>query len=225
MSRIINQQLLYVSSMNARTIYTETRLSRDLAHIRDSAEPQHIQRPPVPVDAFNLALRKWIDGERIELTRLASELGIGRATLYRWVGSREQLLGEVIWYLCERLWKDVVKSTSGHGPSYIADVAHEMMQGILAAQPLRQFLNRDPEYALRILTSKTSVVQGHVVEEVARELASEKASGAIAPSIDIENLAYLVVRTMESFVYSDQIAGRKPDIEIARKAIHALVSA
>ena len=33
--------------------------------------------------------------------RLASELGIAKATLYRWTGSREQLIGEVLSYLYE----------------------------------------------------------------------------------------------------------------------------
>lgn len=108
----------------------------------------------MPIDAFNLALRTWKNGERVELTHLSNELGVGRATLYRWVGSRELLLGEVLWYLSEKLWDNVAKNTQGVGATYIANACGGIMEGILATEPLRQFLTRDPEYALRILTSK-----------------------------------------------------------------------
>lgn len=201
----------------------ETRLARDLARIREQADGSLVTRRAEPIDAFNLALRKWLDGERIEMTHLARELGIGRATLFRWVGSREQLTGEVIWYLCALLWSDVVKNTHGDGSEYIADLSYRFMTDILATDPLRQFLDRDPEYALRVLTSKSSVIQSRIVAEVAKELSDQKSKGHIDPSIDTDNLAYLIIRVMESFIYSDQIIGREPNVEIAREAVWTLV--
>jgi AcrR family transcriptional regulator len=209
--------------MPTPTASSKTLLGRQLARIREGVDKNATSRRATPIDAFNLALRKWIDGERVEITRLANELGVGRATVYRWVGSREQLIGEVIWHLCAMLWEDVLKDARGEGADYIADVAYQMMDRILAAEPLRHFLNRDPEYALRILTSKTSAIQSRIVAEVAKALSSQKSRGYIDPSIDIDNLAYLIIRIMESFVYSDQITGRQPDIEIARKAVLILV--
>ena len=35
-------------------------------------------------------------GERVDLTIVARDLGLGRATIYRWFGSRERLVAEVI---------------------------------------------------------------------------------------------------------------------------------
>src|SRR5690242_2266002 len=52
---------------------------------------------PTPVDALALARRRWLAGERLDMGALAKELGVSRATLYSWVGSRERLIGEVIW--------------------------------------------------------------------------------------------------------------------------------
>ena len=36
------------------------------------------------------------------MSAMAVELGVNRVTLYRWVGSREQLLVELVWALAER---------------------------------------------------------------------------------------------------------------------------
>ena len=52
---------------------------------------------PTPRDAFRLARRTLLDGQRLDMQALAGQLGINRVTLYRWVGSREQLLVDVLW--------------------------------------------------------------------------------------------------------------------------------
>ena len=50
-------------------------------------------------DALRLARRKFLAAQRIDMTALASELGVNRVTLYRWVGSRDALMVEVLWSL------------------------------------------------------------------------------------------------------------------------------
>src|SRR5205807_2768592 len=52
---------------------------------------------PTPVDALRLARDAWLHSRRLDMGALAAELGTSRATLYRWVGTRERLLGEVAW--------------------------------------------------------------------------------------------------------------------------------
>lgn len=54
---------------------------------------------PTPLDALRLARRQFQAGDRIDMQSLAAQLGVDRATLYRWVGSREHLLAEVLWSL------------------------------------------------------------------------------------------------------------------------------
>ena len=41
------------------------------------------------------ALHRYLRGRRIDVQAIAVELGLGRATIYRWFGSREELIGEV----------------------------------------------------------------------------------------------------------------------------------
>ena len=51
---------------------------------------------PTALDAFRLARRAFLDGRRVDMGVLARELDVNRATLYRWVGTREHLLVEVL---------------------------------------------------------------------------------------------------------------------------------
>ena len=56
---------------------------------------------PTALDAFRLARRSFLAGDRVDMQALARALSIDRATLYRWVGSREQLLSEILWSLVD----------------------------------------------------------------------------------------------------------------------------
>ena len=47
---------------------------------------------------------RWIyDGRRLDMQGLADELGVSRVTLFRRVGSREELLSQALWLLTERM--------------------------------------------------------------------------------------------------------------------------
>jgi AcrR family transcriptional regulator len=57
-----------------------------------------VQRPrPTPAGAFERAREYLREGRRIDMVALAADLGIGRATLYRWTGDRERLLTDAVW--------------------------------------------------------------------------------------------------------------------------------
>ena len=42
--------------------------------------------------------------------------------------------------------------------------------------------------------------------------------------LPIDDLGYVIVRIVESFIYSDQIVGRQSNLEVGREAIRALLS-
>jgi hypothetical protein len=196
----------------------DTPLSREMR----LSEPS---RTVTPRDALNLAVEKWTGGQRVEMGSLADELGIGRATLFRWVGSRELLLGEVIWSVFEPTWKYALKQGKGTGAAYTADVVRKLIGLILKSEGLRIFIEQDAEYALRILTSKSSTVQTRIINEMSSTLRNLADSGQIRPALKIESLAYVMTRIVESCIYSDQITGRQPDIGSAADAIRILVAA
>ena len=157
------------------------------------------------------------------MQQLAVELGVNRATLYRWVGSKELLLGEVISSLSVAAQKRARAEIEGSGPAYIAAVTEQVLAGILTNDPMQKFLEHDPAYALRVLTSKESTVQLRGVEAT-RELLEEQVElGALDTPADLEDLAYVIMRIGESFVYSDVITGTEPDVKKAGQMVRLLL--
>lgn len=187
---------------------------------------QRTTKPRVtPLDAFALASQKWMRGERLDIGQIASELGVGRATLFRWVGSREQLYGEVLNAAYTRQRAQIMCTASGQGIDLIVDVARRNLRALLESAALRKFIEHDPEFAIRVLTSKSSPVQARTIEIEAELLRSQIAAGHIHPLLDVDTLAYIIVRIGESFLYGDVISGRQPEIEKAVAAIRILVAA
>jgi AcrR family transcriptional regulator len=183
------------------------------------------ERRLTPLDALRAAREAWMDGRPLDMGALAAQLGTSRATLYRWVGSKERLLGEVIWSAASEAWADARAKAPGHGPDHVADVTERYMRGAVDFPPLRRFIARDPEYALRVLTSKHSPMQRRSVEATRALLAEEAEAGALEPPLDLDTLAYVIVRIAESFLYSDVITGSEPDVGRAAQAIRALLHA
>src|SRR5690606_28659495 len=97
--------------------------------------------------------------ERLDIGRLAKELGVGRATVFRWVGSREQLYGEILAagyaHEVQRARREV-NVLGLKGVEYITEVTRRVMRRLLNSVPLRRFIEQDPEFAIRVLTSKSS---------------------------------------------------------------------
>lgn len=194
----------------------ETRLSHALSR-PDAARA-------TPVDAFRAARRKWLAGERIDIGALAGELGVSRATVFRWVGSRELLLGEILWSLCAPTLERADAGLRLKGARRVARACERTIRAILDFAPLRRFIAQDAEYALRLLTSKASPVQARTVAVVRAMLEREVARGALDAPIALDTLAYLVVRLGESFVYAEAISGQTVDVADAGLAIELLLS-
>lgn len=171
------------------------------------------------LDAFELAKRKWLVGERLDIGKLAEELGVGRATVFRWVGTREQLYGEVISSAFAQTIEWARRASSGTGAKFLTQVTHNLLSALSASQPLRTFIGQDAEFALRIVMSSSSPVEYRCVAAVRGLIEAEVAAGHMRPAIDVDSLAYVIVRIAESFLYRDVISGDAPDIETATKAI------
>lgn len=177
-------------------------------------------------DAFSLARKRWLSGQRIDLGALAAELGIARATMFRWVGSRELLIGEILWSVCAPALTRAETATDPGltGAQRIAAICANAIRVIMDFAPLRRFLDDQPEYALRLLTSKASPVQARTIAAVRGMLEREVERGALSPPLRLDTLAYLVVRLGESFVYAEAISGQAVDVADAGLAIELLLS-
>lgn len=174
--------------------------------------------------AFNAARESFIAGFRIDMGILAASLGIERTSLFRWVGNRDALLGEVLWSLAVPTLAQAEHATARlHGGERIAAILTHFVDDLITADYFRQFLRREPARALRLLTTKESPIQRRYVATVEwlvrRELGDEPLGGAIDPA----GLAYLLVRMSESYTYTDLISGDQPSATRARIAFRLLL--
>jgi AcrR family transcriptional regulator len=198
-----------------RNMSPQTALSRQL---RSEGRPR-----PTALDAFKLARRKFIAGERIEMQSLAEEVGTSRVTLHRWVGSRDLLLGEILWSLAEPTLRDARAKTRRRGGAGVAEAFGRFLKVTNEAPFMRRFLEAEPEIALRVATTKRSPLQTKLVAATREMLEAEVEAGRLDPPMDLDDLAYIMVRLGESFVYTDVITGGQPEPEKAERAIAALL--
>ena len=180
---------------------------------------------PVPEEVLRLGRRRFNSAQRIEMTALAAELGVNRVTLYRWVGSRERLLVEVMWSLAERAL-DLARSQV---PPDAADRSVRVVVGfldlVLAHPGMQQLLNTDIDLAMRLLTHRASGFQPRLLGEVEELLREEAAAGRLDVPMDAHELAYVVVRLIESYTYLNVLMGEEPEAACAEAALRLLLRA
>ena len=79
--------------------------------------PAAATREPV----LRAAMRRYLRGERIDVQAIATELGLGRATIYRWFGSRDGLIGAVLVRAAEGLLEQSRAAARGKGAARLLD--------------------------------------------------------------------------------------------------------
>src|SRR5437588_3572433 len=85
-------------------------------------------RPTVgPLDVLAEARERWSEDGRLDMGALAAGMGLSRATLYRWVGSKERLLGEVCRAGAQESWEVALEHAKGSGADLIADAIERYM--------------------------------------------------------------------------------------------------
>lgn len=175
--------------------------------------------------AFRVARRRFVGGARIDMGDLAAELGVDRSTLFRWVGNRDQLVAAILMSLTDPAVRDADERAGRSGGARIALTAGFYAQALIDSSFFQAYLRRESDRALRLLTSKASPVQAHVVGIFERMVEQERDRGNLGHTLGSHDLAYLVVRIIESFVYADTITGDVPDATKIRASVAALLHA
>ena len=176
-----------------------------------------------PDDVLALVTELYLDGQRVDVTVVASRLGLGRATIYRWFGSREALLGEVVAAEFEALVARQRRAVRRGGPAGLLDVFDRINRTLAHSSALRRFLEQETGAAMRLLTSSSGAVQQRAVASVQRLIEAEAQAGRYAPPADPATLAYAVVRLAEAFLYNDAAVGLRGDHARLREVQAALL--
>jgi AcrR family transcriptional regulator len=176
--------------------------------LRRQLSGEHTGRRPSALDAFLAARRRFIAGERVDMTALAAQLGVNRVTLYRWVGSREQLLVEVVWSLTRRTLDKLEAQHRRGGKGRAVTILTEFLEVTIAHPGMQRWLAEEGESAMKLLTRHDTDFQPRLIAAV---------EALIDPGDpDRHEVAYALVRVIESYTYLDLITGETPEAGRAR---------
>lgn len=190
-----------------------------------SSAPRRPGRPAAASrEAFvAAAAEQFARGERVDVSVLTERLGGSRMTVYRWFGSRDGLVGEVIAREAERILRRARKRTRGSGPQALLETFDAANRAIVASAPLRAYLRREGTAALRVLTASGGLVQPRTVACVEALVRAEGEATGWTPELDPPTLAYAIVRLAEAFIYSDAVIDIRGDVDRLRATQAALL--
>jgi AcrR family transcriptional regulator len=183
-----------------------------------SADALTARRPGRPAAAgraevLDVATDRFLRGRRIDVRSISAQLGLSRATIYSWYGSRAGLVGEVLATTGEDVVRRAYRKARGSGPRRLLNTLDRVNRELAAAPALRSFLEAERETALRTLTSSAGVVQPRMVGAIQAVIEAERERGAHDPPVEAATLAYAIVRLGEAFLYNDAVAGIRGDVE------------
>jgi AcrR family transcriptional regulator len=176
-----------------------------------------------PEDVLDAAMHRYLRGRRVDVQAIAAELGLGRATIYRWFGSREELIGEVLNQAADPLLASARAKARGRGGPMLLDTFDRFNRGLVEARALRQFVEREREAALRIICSSGGKVQPHNVAIITALIEEEVRAGKYDPPVEPSTLGYAIVRLAEAFLFNDAAAGMRGDVDRLRDVEAALL--
>jgi AcrR family transcriptional regulator len=174
-------------------------------------------------DVIAAAMHRYLRGRRVDMQAIARELGLGRATAYRWFGSRDGLVGEVLIRAADPLLDAARAEGKGRGGRALLDIFDRFNRGIIGAPALRQYVEQEREAALRVITSGAGVVEPHLVGRIAEVINDEVRRSRYEPPVDPDTLAYAIVRLAEAFLFSDVAGGIRGDVDRLREVEAALL--
>ena len=157
------------------------------------------------------------------MSALASQLGVNRVTLYRWVGSREQLLVEVVWSLGAQTLANVDRAVRAKGTERIVQVITRFLEEVISSQGLGRWVAEEGELAARLLTRHDTDFQPRLVAAIEELLREESDAGRLDLPVSLHEAAVVIVRLIESCTYLDFITGEQPVARWAEPILRLLL--
>jgi len=174
-------------------------------------------------DVVEAGLYRYLRGRRIDVQAIAAEIGVGRATVYRWFGSRDELIGEVVIRATEPLLAEARSGNEGKGGPGLLDTFDRFNRALADAPALVAFVEQERDAALRLVASGAGMVQPRVVELITGLIADEVEAGTYDPPVEPAILGYAIVKLAQAFLFNDAVAGIRGDVDRLREVEAALL--
>lgn len=162
------------------------------------------------------AAHQILAGARLDTTEIAARHGMGRTTLFRRVGNREELMGEAVWWLATRTfavarrrWDEEYAAATRDetGCLRCLRVMEYFSVAVTQSKGFGLLLQNETSVAIRVLTDPAGRVQPRMIRAYVELLERDIRDEGLAALVDVETLGYAIVRLGESIIYSDTLAG------------------
>lgn len=173
-------------------------------------------------DAVRVARRHYLAGERIDMQSLASELGIGRTTLYRWVGDRDSLISEMLSGMVVEVIRDAIERSEGEGLDRTIDGFRRFMVTTAGFAPLRNLIQNEPELGLRVMLAPGSAVSAAITREFSAEFARTR-PGWVEKKV--AELADVLTQIGMAYEWGNIAVRSEPEIDRAIRAMEMVIRA
>jgi hypothetical protein len=97
------------------------------------------------------------------------------------------------------------------------------LDAVITSDGMRRWLAEEGELAMRLLTRHDTGFQPQLIDWVYRLLSEENSAGRLSLPADLREVAYVIVRLIESYTYLDLITGEDPDARRAEPILRLLL--
>ena len=162
-----------------------------------------------PAGAFERAREYLRAGQRLDMVALAADLGIARATLYRWTGGRERLLADAVWAEAHAIAEHLRQATRWQsGVARIRTICVEYLDYFGGNPGVNAFLQHERGPGLELLTRLNGGFRPRLVAWTRDMIQSEIDAGKYRAPADPELLADGIITIGERFLHH----GGDPDV-------------
>lgn len=153
---------------------------------------------------------------------LASELGISRTTLYRWVGDREGLISGMLSEMVTEVIREAIESAEGEGMDRLTDGMRRFTETSASFAPLRHLVRTEPELALRVMMAPGARVSLTIGAELQGEIESTRPGWSTEKAAE---LADVITQVGMAYIWGNIATDSEPDVDRAMRAMRMLLAA
>jgi hypothetical protein len=102
-------------------------------------------------------------------------------------------------------------------------VVTRFLEAVITNAGFRRWLAEEGESAMRLLTLHDHDFQPRLIEAMYELLQEEADAGRLDLPADLREVAYVIVRLIESYTYLDIITGEQPDARRAEPILRLLL--
>jgi AcrR family transcriptional regulator len=175
---------------------------------------------PTREHALAVATEMFVRGERVDTGSLADAVGVGRTTLYRWVGDRASLLSLVLAGLTDVVWERCRAEAEGEGVERAVDAVRRFMVVTSEFGPLRTFAQRESQLALRVLCTP----EGLVPQRIGAGIHAAFAEALPPEEVPGPELVDVLVQVGTALEWTPVVIGQEPPIDRAVQLLRWLVT-